>query len=158
MKKLTIAALLAGQVLSAVPAPAAPLDNDRASLTDQRRGAFAGARVRIPFGGDVRQRRIRAGLTLAPTLRTLGGDGASQLRIAEGLELGVTGREPVRLLLAGQDVRRLGAAQQEEQEDDDRGGGPSTLGWIAIGLGAAIVIVVGAAAICASDHDCIPSE
>jgi hypothetical protein len=151
MKKLTVAALVAGQLLTAAqPAFAAELIDGRT----QQIGAFAGARVRVPLGGDVRQRQLRAGLTLAPTLRTLAADGQSQLRFGEGLELGVTGREPVRLLLAGQDVRRLGAAE----DDNDRHGGPSTLGWIAIGVGAAIVIVVGAAVLCASDHDCLPSE
>jgi hypothetical protein len=65
----------------------------------------------------------------------------------------------VRLLIAGQDVRRLGAAQRSEgQEGERRGGGPSTLGWIAIGVGAAVVVLIGAVALCAADHDCIPSE
>lgn len=151
MKNVAIAALVAGQLLTAAqPALAAELVDSHG----QQIGAFAGARLRVPLDGNVRQRRIRAGLTLAPTLRTLAADGQSQLRFGEGLELGITGREPVRLLLAGQDVRRLGAAE----DDNDRHGGPSTLGWIAIGVGAALAIVVGAAVLCASDHDCIPSE
>jgi hypothetical protein len=150
MKKLTIAALLAAQILGAAqPAFAAELVDSHG----QQIGAFAGARLRVPLDGNVRQRQIRAGFTLAPTMRTLAADGRSQLRFGEGLELGITGRQPVRLLLAGQDVRRLGAA-----EDDNDRGGPSTLGWIAIGVGAALVIVIGAAALCASDHDCIPDE
>lgn len=151
MKKLMIGALVAGQLLTAVqPAFAAELVDGRS----QQVGAFAGARLRLPLGGDVRHRQLRAGLTLAPSLRTFAAEGQSQLRFGEGLELGVTGRQPVRLLVAGRDVRRLGAAE----DDNQRHGGPSTLGWIAIGVGAALVIVIGAAALCASDHDCIPSE
>jgi len=151
MKKLMIGALVAGQLLTAAqPAFAAELVDGRSHQV----GAFAGARLRLPLGGDVRQRQLRAGLTLAPTLRTFAADGESQLRFGEGLELGVTGRQPVRLLVAGRDARRLGAAE----DGNHRHRGPSTLGWIAIGVGAAIVIVVGAAALCASDHDCLPSE
>ena len=157
MKKLTLAVLLAGQILAvAQPAMAA----DFTSAQEQRAGAFAGLRLRMPLDGAQR-RQIRAGFALAPTFGTRGINGESRLRIGEGLELGITGRQPVRLLVAGQDVRRLGAAQgaeRQEGQQNERRGGPSTLGWIAIGVGAAVVIVVGAAAICASDHDCIPSE
>jgi hypothetical protein len=144
MKRLTIGALLAGQLLSvAQPAFAA----DLVAWEAPQMGAFAGARLRVPLGGARDERRLRAGLTLAPTLRTSAADGESQLRFGEGLELGVTGRQPVRLLLAGQDVRRLGAAE----DNDDRGGGPSTLGWIAIGVGTFLIVAVGAAAL-AADH------
>lgn len=144
MKRLTMAALVAGQLLAiAQPTLAAELIAGRTHQI----GAFAGARLRLPLGGDIRQRQIRAGLTLAPTLRTFAADGESRLRFGEGLEFGVTGRQPARLMLAGQDVRRLGAAQ----DNDHRRRGPSTLGWIAIGVGAALVITVGAAALIA-DH------
>lgn len=157
MKRSIVAALIAGQILAAAqPAMAA----DFTSAQEQRAGAFAGLRLRMPLDG-ARHRQIRAGFALAPTLGTRGINGESRLRIGEGLELGITGRQPVRLLFAGQDVRRLGAAQGAEGQDgqqNERRGGPSTLGWIAIGVGAAVVIVVGAAALCVSDSDCIPSE
>jgi len=155
MKKPTIAVLLAGQVLAAAqPAMA----TDFTSAQEQRAGAFAGFRLRMPFDGPQR-RQVRAGFALAPTLGTRGMNGESRLRIGEGLELGITGRQPVRLLIAGQDVRRLGAAQRTDgQEGERRGGGPSTLGWIAIGVGTAVVVVIGAAALCVADSDCIPSE
>jgi hypothetical protein len=154
MKRSIVAALIAGQVLAAAqPAMAA----DFTSAQEQRAGAFAGLRLRMPLDG-ARHRQIRAGFALAPTLGTRGINGDSRLRIGEGLELGITGRQPVRLLFAGQDVRRLGAAQGAEGQEGERRGGPSTLGWIAIGVGAAVVIVVGAAALCISDSDCVPSE
>ncbi|MBY8825089.1 hypothetical protein [Sphingomonas colocasiae] len=68
-------------------------------------GGFAGARIRIPFGGACGERRaIRAGLALAPMLRRDGqGQAASTLRIGEGLEFRFRGDVPVaHLSLAGQ--------------------------------------------------------
>ena len=152
MKKLMIAALLGGQAMvAAQPAFAAELAESRS----QQSGAFAGLRVRMALDGSAQQRRVRAGLTLAPTLHSRTATGETRLRIGEGIELGIVGREPVRLSLGGTPVNRLaqGAAGPEGQRL-----GVSTIGWIAIGVGVAAVIVVGAAVICASDHDCLPSE
>ena len=67
MKKLTIAAVLAAQMLTAAqPALAADLTDTRA----QRTGAFAGFRLRLPLDGEAGRQPIRAGLTLAPTFQT----------------------------------------------------------------------------------------
>ena len=154
MKRLTIAALLAAQVAAAQPAFAAELAESRTQQT----GAFAGFRMRVPLDGAVHERRLRAGLTVAPTLHSRTMTGESQIRFGEGLELGIAGRQPLRLTLAGQDLRRLGAQQSEQENEDEDGGGPSTLGWIAIGVGVVAVVVVGAAALCLADSDCIPSE
>jgi hypothetical protein len=141
MKRLTITALLGGQLLAAAqPAMAANL----AQTQPQRMGAFAGFSLRLPLDGARRQ-PIRAGLALAPTMSSPGADGAVRTRIGEGLEFGVTGRQPLRLTLAGQDVRRLGAAQDNGQEQDgEEQGGPSTLGWVAIGAGALILVTATA--------------
>ena len=145
MKKLAIGALVAAQLLGVVrPAAAADLfERDRPQI-----GAFAGARLRIPLGGGREEQRLRAGLTLAPTMHSRAAGGGMQLRIGEGLDLGVTGREPVRLSLAGTPVNRLG---QSGTGPDGRRLGVSTLGWIAIGVGATLVVVAGAAALVA-DH------
>ena len=151
MKRLTIAALLSAQLAAVQPAFAAELAEPRTQQT----GAFAGFRMRLPLDGAAQERRLRAGLTLAPTLHSRTAAGESQLRFGEGIELGITGRQPLRLTLAGQDLRLLGAQDSEQDEDGD---GPSTLGWIAIGVGTLAVIVVGAAALCLADDDCIPSE
>ncbi len=124
MKKPTIAVLLAGQVLAAAqPALAA----DFTSAQEQRAGAFAGFRLRMPFDGPQR-RQVRAGFALAPTLGTRGMNGESRLRIGEGLEFGVRGRKPLQLSIAGRDVRRLGA------QDANRRGGIPTGAWIAGGI------------------------
>lgn len=154
MKTLTIAALIGAQLLAtAQPARAAELEP-----RTQQMGAFGGLRVRVPLDRHARSQPVRAGLTVAPTLTSRDLRGRSEMRLGEGLELGISGREPVRLLLAGQDVRRLGAAQEGEQDESDRDGGPSTLGWVAIAAGALLIGLVAAVAICSSDTDCIPSE
>jgi len=139
MKKLMMAALLGGQLLAAAqPALAADLE----PIGDQRMGAFGGLRVRVPLGGDERDRRFRAGLTLAPALHGRLATGESRLRIGEGLELGLRAREPMRLSIAGRDLRRSAA-----QDTDDDGGLP-TGAWIAGGLvlttlvGIAVIAIV----------------
>lgn len=134
MKKLMIAALLAGQLSTAAPAAAAELDRHAAP----QMGAFGGLRLRLPLDGDRRDRQLRAGLTLAPSTHIRTADGETRLRIGEGLEFGVRGREPVRLSVAGQDPRRL-AAQGEESEEDEGGGVPT---WAIVA--GAVVVVLGA--------------
>src|ERR1043165_1633260 len=104
MKKLTIAALLAAQLTAAQPALAAELVTQEAP----QMGAFAAARLRVPLGGEREQRRLRAGLTLAPTMHVRDSAGSERLRFGEGLELGITGREPVRLSFGGTPVNQLG--------------------------------------------------
>jgi hypothetical protein len=151
MKRLAIAALAAGQLLaSAPPAVAAELSDGRT----QEMGAFGGVRLRVPLDGRTGDRQIRAGLAVAPTLQVRDISGASRTRIGEGLELGFNGDDRLRLSLAGQDVSRLGAAQDNENEEDDRGGGPSTLGWVAIGVGVVAVSVAGLWALCVSGTVC----
>jgi len=133
MKKLMIAALLGAQTLGAAqPAMAAELE----AVGDQRIGAFGGLRVRLPLGGEVRDRRLRAGLTLAPALHGRFASGESRLRIGEGLELGMRGREPIRLWIGDRDLRRLAA-----RGDDERG--VPTGAWIAGGI--VLVAVAGVA-------------
>jgi len=135
MKKLMIGALVGAQLLTtAPPAVAAELE----TVSDQRMGAFGGLRVRLPLDGDARQRRVRAGLAVAPAMHTRMLDGETRLRIGEGVELGLRGREPLRLSIAGQDVRRLGAQQGQ---GDDEGDGIPTGAWIAGGI---VLVAIGA--------------
>jgi hypothetical protein len=151
MKKLTIAALLASQLLGTA-APA--FGQSYAPVRDTETGTFAGLRVRMPFGGAARE-PLRAGLAFAPTQRTGYQDGHIRTHIGEGLEFGVVGREPLQFSLAGTPVNRLAEGRTGP---DGRKAGVSTLGWIAIGVAATAVIVVSAAAICISDSDCFPDE
>jgi len=151
MKKLLIAALVAGQVLTtAAPAFA----QNYAPVRETETGMFSGVRLRVPFGGAARE-PVRAGLAFAPTTRTEHQDGRVRTRVGEGLEFGMVGREPMQFSVAGTPVNRLA---QGRTGPDGRRLGVSTVGWIAIGVGASLVILVAATAICASDSDCIGSE
>lgn len=141
MKTMMIAALLGAQLLGAAqPAIAAELE----AVGDQRMGAFGGLRVRLPLGGEVGDRRLRAGLTLAPTLHGRLPSGESRLRIGEGLEFGVRGREPMRLSIGGRDLRRLAA-----RYDDDRG--VPTGAWIAGGI--VLTAIIGVTLVADAFHD-----
>lgn len=151
MKFIAGAALIAAQMVTAAqPARAAELPSDR-SAADSRLGTFAGARLRVPLGGG--REKSQAGLALTSTLRS-GATGA--LRFAKGAELGFSGDErAIRLTLGGTPVSQLA---QGRSAPGGRKHGVSTLGWIAIGVGAAAIIVVVAAAACVNDDDCIGSE
>ena len=152
MRKLMIGALLAGQLVTAAqPVLAAELTEARSQQT----GAFAGLRLRVPLDGHAEQRRIRAGLAVAPTLHTQTAGGETRLQMGEGVELGLVGREPVQLSIAGTPVSRL--AQGGTGPNGERLG-VSTLGWVAIGVGTLIVVLVGAMTLCMSDNECNPSE
>lgn len=127
MKKLMIGVLLGAQLLAAAqPAMAAEL----AATGDQRMGAFGGLRVRLALGGNPHENRLRAGFALAPTLSTRAQEGETRLRIGEGLEFGVRGREPIRLSIGGRNLRRLAA---RAAGDGDDGGIPAGA-WIAGGI------------------------
>lgn len=136
MKKLMIAALIAGQI--AVPAQAADLVDTR-GIEGTRQGAFAGARIRVSLDAEPRE-RVRAGVTLAPTRHDLRGDGSARLRIGEGLEFGYSDRRAPGLSLAGRPVAEI--VQGANGPDGDRRN-VSTVGYVAIGVGVVLVAVVG---------------
>jgi len=133
--KTSIAALIIAQSLAAAPPAFAA---DFAAVQEQRAGAFGGFRLRMPLGGEVRARQVRAGFALAPTLSSRTGDseirtrigeglefgfrsGDSEIRtrIGEGLEFGFRSGRPLSFSLAGQDLnrRRLGAAPGDGGND-----------------------------------------
>jgi hypothetical protein len=140
MKQVLIASLLAAQVMT-TPAFAASLE-DHPAAAQSRSGAFAGARIRIGFGGRDHG-KARAGLTLAPMSRSATADGVIQRRFAEGIEYGFRGNERAQLSIAGQliEKRRLGA-QDDKDEDDDDGGIPT---WALVAGGVVIAAGVGLA-------------
>jgi hypothetical protein len=141
VKNLTIAALLGSQVLAAAqPALGADLTIDR----EVRPGTFAGLSLRLPLGGNPAERRLRAGLTLAPTVHSRTGDGAMRMRLGEGLEFGYRSGRPLSFSIAGRDLgpRRLAAAQ----DDDHRHHGLST-GEILLIAGGVIVVTAGVVAV-----------
>jgi hypothetical protein len=150
-----IALLMVGQTLvAAEPALAAGPAGPRT----HQMGAFAGFRLRVPLDGNARQRQVQAGLAIAPALHSRRPGGETRTRFGAGLELGFTHQRRLTLSLAGTPVHRLGAAQ-EEGETEERGGGPSTLGWIAIGVGTLVVIGATAGYLWLEDAlDCDPGD
>lgn len=115
IRKTSIAALVIAQTMAAAP-PAFAADF---AATEQRTGAFGGLRLRLPLGGNPRTQRLRAGLTIAPALRSRSGDGETSMRIGEGLEFGYRPNRPLSLSLAGRDLsgRRFGAAEGDGRGD-----------------------------------------
>jgi hypothetical protein len=150
MKKIAIAALIAGQL--AGPAAAADLVDTRSE--SMRQGAFAGARVRISLDSEPRE-RVRAGLALAPTRHDVRPDGSARLRLGEGIELGASERRAPGLTFAGQPVRDLASPLGP----DGTRRNVSTIGWVAIGVGVIAVTafllygLCGSGEICSTDED-----
>jgi len=138
MKTYVLAGLVAAQtIVAAQPAAAANLDQ----MTTFQSGTFAGARIRLSLGGKQQDREFRAGLMVAPTLRSQTISGESRTRIGEGLELGFTGKRPLSLSFAGRPVSRLLPGTGKPGDDKL---GLSTGGKVAIGVGVALVVAAGA--------------
>lgn len=156
MKSLVMASLIAAQIgLVAQPAGAADLVGVRGS-DSQREGAFLGARMRLKLGGGA-EKRLRAGLALAPLQQTRGLDGSVRTRFGDGFELGLADKGKPTFSLAGRPVDRLMLGRSGEAPGGQRQG-VSDIAWVAIGVGAVVVIVLALAVACTSDDDCIPSE
>ena len=153
MKKLTIAALIAAQIaVTAQPAMAASLGDENGAVA-ARQGAFAGARLRIPLDGT-RARKAQAGLAVAPVLQGRGADGRTLTRFGEGMELRLVGAQKPELALGGRSLAQL---TEGRTGPDGRKMGVSTLGWIAIGVGVAVVVVLAAGVAC-QESNCLGSE
>lgn len=129
--------LLSCGVMTAPTARAASLDPVPAVAGQHRTGAFAGARVRIALGGGS---KASAGLTLAPIQRALVDDGSMRLRFGEGLALGVSDDGPVALRLAGARLDRLHVSRNGRIDASGARHGISTAGYIAIGVGVAVIV------------------
>jgi hypothetical protein len=143
MKNYVLAGLVAAQVIVATqPAAAASFEG----ATTVQSGTFAGARIRISLGGKQQDRKFRAGLTLAPTLRSQAISGETRMRIGEGLELGFDGKRPLALSLAGRPVDRLLPNTEKKH-------GLSTGGKVAIGVGVAVLAGVVAFAVATHCED-----
>jgi hypothetical protein len=147
MRKLLIVGLVAGEILaSAQPALAAELHPDRTGMPNKV-SAFAGARLRVPLGGG--KERAGAGLALTSTLRS---GTTGELRFARGAEFGLSGGESsIRLTLGGMPVSRLA---QGRSGPDGRKLAVSTLGWVAIGVGALAVTYLALFELCKDGQIC----
>jgi hypothetical protein len=150
MKSVTIAAFVAAQIgLVAQPAFAADL-GDQGGAGTQRRGAFAGARLRVPLDG-ARAGKAQAGLTVAPIVQGRKADGSIRTRFGEGLELRLSGTARPQLAFGGRSLAQL---TQGRAGPDGRKTGISTIGWVAIGVGVAAVTVYALGQLCADGEIC----
>jgi hypothetical protein len=138
MNNYVLAGLVAAQMtVAAHPAAAARLEEG----TSVQTGTFAGARIRLSLGGKQQDRKFRAGLAVAPTLRSQTIFGETRMQVGEGLELSFTGKRPLAVSLAGRPVSSLlpGAGKPGDDKLE-----LSTGGKVAIGVGAALVVAAGA--------------
>lgn len=154
MKSYVIAGLVTAQcILAAQPAAAAGFEQS----TMVQSGTFTGVKIRLSLGGRQHDQKFRAGLLLAPSLRSQTISGESRMRIGEGLEFGLVGRRPLTLSLGGRPIGHL-LPSGRKPENDGRVGA-STGGKIAIGAGV-IALVAGAVVlgIVISQSDDAPDE
>ena len=76
MKNYVLAGLVAAQSIAAAqPVAAAGFEE----MTTAQSGTFTGARIRLSLGGRQQDRKFRAGLTMAPTLRSQGLSGLGRV-------------------------------------------------------------------------------
>ncbi|HEX8643567.1 MAG TPA: hypothetical protein VF702_06595 [Allosphingosinicella sp.] len=134
MKSLTIAALIAAQLAAAAPAYAADLDG-RGAFMDDRRGGFAGVRIRARTGGP--DAGMRAALTVAPTVHSRTG-ATTRMSMSDGLELGISPGARPTVTLAGQRLDRMELFGRPPSDDRSS---LSTIATVAIVAG--VVVVVG---------------
>jgi hypothetical protein len=128
MKPVTIALLAAAPALSwGQPAEAAELAAAWDSSPAQR-GAFAGARLRVPLGTSAEM--PRAGLAFAGMERSRI---TGQSCMAAGVEAGIAASEGLGVAIGGRPAGQLAARRKA---------GFSALGWVAIGVGATAVAAV----------------
>lgn len=135
MRKVFLTAALCtalpGAQLAPAPAFAAELVEERGAGLE-RRGGFAGARLRVPLGSTTEKARV--GLALTGVQRGETGE----LRFTKGLELGFARGEGLSLASGGRTLRLAPGGETGA----GRKAGVSTLGWVAIGIGAAVVVSV----------------
>jgi hypothetical protein len=145
----------AAQDFGLAPVTAVERDSPRGSV-----GAQLGLTIKFGNRATVRDHdRVQIGFAAGPVLslnhRTA--DARSQRKIANVVGFAIRPGYSASATLVGQPVlthRTLLGAAEDARNADGKGGGPSTLGWIGIGLGATVV-VLGVAALALEDAlDC----
>lgn len=126
---LALASLLATPVQAVTPA-------DR---VDFRAGGFVGARLRLPLGKRAEERPL-VGLAIAPTLSRVSNDGRVRTTVGEGLALNFGRHAKPSLTLAGKPAGEALGLKSEGKAETGPKLGISTAGWVAIGVGAAVLV------------------
>ena len=136
MRLIAIIALVSAQTVAGAPALAGNVV-DQSGEGSPRHGAFAGARLRIPFGG-ADAGNPRAGLAVAPISYRASLGGNQRMRFGEGFEFGFAGSARPQLSIAGQPASRFARRGVPGEKKANL----STIGWVGVGVGA--VVVAGA--------------
>lgn len=156
MKQFVAAALLPAIALAAT-AQAADDPGLRLAppATGVHRSMAVEARISIALGGKPRHagKRIVLGIAAGPSLVAARAGSATgvERRVAGLVRMEFKPGRTVAFSLAGQPLlaqKAAAHAHADEQEQKD-GKGPSTLGWVAIGVGAVLVLGAGAVYIAA---------
>lgn len=140
MTRFNISAAFAAAALVSQPVSAAEDPRPHATAVEQRTGAFAGARLRIPIGARQARERPSAVLQLGfeHIRRDRGAASSMTARRGSALELGFSEKAKPAFLVGGTPVRTM-----------ERRLGVSTGGAIAIGVGVTLLVLV--ALVAASD-------
>ena len=130
--------IVAFAALSALAGPARAAFQ-QSSMTDVRPGAFVGARLHVPLGGNERA-RPRASLSIAPASSHISSGGHVRTRIGEGVALNFIPSSRPTVTIAGLRADAAFGLQPGGQADAKNKMGVSTGGWVAIGVGVAALI------------------
>ena len=110
---------------------AAPLTSAGSQgMANARPGAFVGARFQLAMGGE-RSRGPRATLAIAPTQSRISSNGMVRTTIGEGLALNFGTKSGPTVTFAG--------VRADRGLDATKKLGVSTGGWVAIGVGVAVL-------------------
>jgi len=127
---------LSGAAMFVAPAQADPLNHDQSDV-----GAFVGARVQLSLGGKARP-KPRAAFTVAPTRRTVS-KRSVQTRIGEGAALSFSPDTSPAFILAGMPAKSILPFNPYDSAPTGDKAHLSSAGWVAVGVGVALVAAVG---------------
>ena len=147
MTRFTATAAFAAAALVSQPVSAADNSRSHVAAAEQRAGAFAGARLRIPIGARQTRERPSASLQLGfeHIRRDLGPGSGMTARRGSALELRFSDKAKPALLAGGAPVRKV-----------ERRLGVSTDGAIAIGVGITVLALLALAVASGPPEDITP--
>lgn len=140
MKQALIVSLIVAQ-LPLAPLAAATIEDD-VRAGPQHVGTFAGARLRVPFGGR-QAGKPSAGLGIAGVTHSQSPEGRIAARFSEGVQLGFSADRKLGLTVGGKRVGQPALGAQQDDQGDDKDGGVPT--WALIAGGVLIASGIGVA-------------
>lgn len=149
--------ILASIILASLIASPAQAADWRDQTVDVRPGAFVGARVQLPLGGN-KAVKPRAALTVAPTQHRVSANGATRTGIGEGLSLNFAPGSKPSLTLAGMRADQALGLTSGPATDYGRKLGLSDTATIALGAVAVLIVAGGVFYAVATDCDAHDDE